>query len=142
MVNLNEIKLNNWFYHNPSEWSYRNDDGVISNHGLFNADCFQWSENDWYALMECTLSIDAVEPIKSTKDWLVNLGFEKCGEIYNFTNDLKYFIERDINNDFTLRSRISKEESCFICSVKFVHNLQNAMFVLRNEELTFKIIDK
>jgi len=74
----NELRIGNWVYHNPNIWSYRNDDGVISNYGEFNSDCFQWEESDWYAIGECTLDFEkCIKPIQLTEEWLVKFGFKK-----------------------------------------------------------------
>jgi hypothetical protein len=40
-------------------------------------DNFQWESRDWYALGECTLSLDAVEPIEITDEWLIAFAFKK-----------------------------------------------------------------
>lgn len=78
--------------------------------------------------------------VKTTEEWLLKAGFEKTNKFYSYTNDLKFIIEPDIEGIFCLRVKLSKYLSAFICQVNFIHQLQNAMFVLRGEELVFSSV--
>ena len=78
--------------------------------------------------------------VKTTEEWLLNAGFEKTDKYWLFTNDLKFLIELDIEDNYCLRVKLSKYLSAFICQVNFIHQLQNAMFVLRGEELVFSSV--
>lgn len=83
MVKEKDLVVGNWFHHHVGLWSYRNDDGVISNFD----DNFQWENSDWYALGECTLSLEAIEPIKLTDEWLDRFKLDKGnGYPYRFLN--------------------------------------------------------
>ena len=82
-----------------------------------------------------TTSIQCVNPIPITKEWLLKLGVEK-NEINNYTkfgflSRLKPYLEYNDHNDYDL----------FVCceilsTVKFVHQLQNLYYALTGEELT------
>ena len=131
MINANELRLGNWVHHNVSAWSYRNDDGVISNEN----DNFIWEDRDWYALGECTLSLDVIEPIKLTEEWFLKFGFKKeGGEYYNlflkeFTIEV-FGTKLPINDrEYRLRS-YGNELKLF-----YVHQLQNLYFILTGLEL-------
>ena len=127
-VQLNEIRLGNWFHHNVSVWTSRNDDGVISNHGEFAEDCFQWEESDWYGLSECTMFIETIEPIPLSEEWIKRSYVKKRnGYPYEFLNG--YIVLCDGKYYF-------KYHDIFIC-VDYVHQLQNLFFVFRGEELVF-----
>ena len=144
MINANEIKVNNWFHHNVSFWSYRNEDGVISNHGKFAEDCFQWNESDWYALGECTLSLEAVEPILLTEEWLLKSGFE----LFSFAGkvdraEFSKIIGKEIAIfDIVLRAGDWWHSKIYgYClgykPIKYVHELQNLYFALTGSEIIF-----
>jgi|SRR5690606_10845143 len=121
-----EIRINNWFYHKGKHWSYRNE-------GASNGFEFQWDSRDWYAIGECTLSLEDIEPIQLTEEWLFKFGFE-----------LKYEDEEDnsifVKNLFEITKDCFKEvfwsDATYI--IKNVHQLQNLYAVLTGEELKLK----
>lgn len=76
-------------------------------------------------------------PLELTQDWIVSGGFEKIDRIFVFENDTKFFIELDLENNYCLRIKISKDYDCFICQLDHVHQFQNIMFAIRGEELVF-----
>lgn len=134
-MKANELRIGNWVKHNPSGWSYRNDDGVISNYGKFNEDCFQWEDTDWYALSECTLDIDLIEPIPLTEEWLLKFGFDEDGEQFNFKGLSIELIGDDGRWCLYMLDEYHNVESS-IALFKHVHQLQNLYFALTGEELT------
>ena len=69
MIQENEIRVGNWFQHD-NVWSYRNE----MQGDVFN---FKWEARDWYALGECTLDLEFINPIPLTPEILVKCGFEK-----------------------------------------------------------------
>ena len=71
-LDVNVLMIGNWIKHDPSEWSYRNNDNV----DLGNI-YFQWEDRDWVALCECTLSIEALSAIPLTEEILLKCGFLK-----------------------------------------------------------------
>lgn len=138
MININSIRLGNYVHHNPSIWSYRNDDGVISNYGdELLEDCFQWEESDWQALNESTLFIEAINPIKITEDLLtkkcgwVMTDSNSAGKIFNYIKETG-FIDEDLTiiyfakeNKFMRRNK----------EIKYLHKLQNLFYEIKDEEL-------
>lgn len=81
--------------------------------------------------------ISDLVPLELTSDWILKGGFEKFDRKFVFENDTKFFIELDIESNYCLRVKISKEESAFICQLDHVHQFQNIMFAIRGEELVF-----
>jgi hypothetical protein len=145
---LNELRLGNLVRHKCSEWSYRNDDGVISNYGneLFE-DCFQWEDSDWYALLECTLPNDAFEPILLTPKILEHFGFIK-GEHRNICGAREDFYKGDV---LALRICVINDITKYMfdwfdplgrekyVEVKHLHQLQNIYYTFVGEEMDLKI---
>jgi hypothetical protein len=125
-----ELMIGDWVHHRDN-WSYRQPD---QDFGEFD---FQWSSGDWYALGECTLTLDDIEPIPLTEEWLLKLGIHKIG-CDNEGDDLfatklntpadEVWLNR-IEGDFYLQEYGKK--------IKYVHQLQNLYFALTNEELTY-----
>ena len=148
MIDVNEIKIGNWFHHNVSMWSYRNDDGKLSN---FN-DNFQWNESDWYNLGECTLSLDVVEPIELTEEWHNLFGVKKDG-FHEFTYDISRFEKGKLclvfSGDYLYLRESEKPNtipSDIICIWNkdlmkhfYVHEFQNLYKSITGNELKSKI---
>ena len=130
----NEIKIGNWFEHLP-QWSYRNEE--------LKSFLFQWEASDWYAIGECTLSLDCIRPIEVSAQIL-----ENCNYPYVLMKGCtpQAFNGKDLDNWMWLINRDS--ESWFfaflheienpIIRFNFLHELQNAYYLLTKEELTFK----
>jgi hypothetical protein len=131
----NELMLGNWVKHNPDEYSYRNS---YSNKSDFK-EYFQWEDSDWYALLECTLFMTAIEPIQLTEEILLKSGFvklkpqwslsvggesliyylhEKSGFIIWYHGRLGYSLQQ------VIRNTINPECTCF----DKVHELQNIFY--------------
>jgi hypothetical protein len=66
MINETEIMIGGVFQHNAN-WCYRSPSEI-------KPFIFQWEARDWYALGECTMSLDDCEPIPITPEIL-----DKCG---------------------------------------------------------------
>lgn len=98
-------------------------------------ECFQQVSNIENKSCISTKYPSNIYAIELTEEWLLKLGFEKTDRYWSFTNDLKFLIELDIEGNYCLRVKLSKYLSAFVCQVNFVHLLQNAMFILRGEEL-------
>jgi hypothetical protein len=77
------------------------------------------------------------EPIPLTKEWLDKLGFESMKS--DARNVTMYFI-----SPFSIYSKDSNpneffiSEGCIVKVVKYVHQLQNIYYYLKDKELTFK----
>ena len=120
----NEIKIGNWFQHLP-QWSYRNEE--------LKSFLFQWEASDWYAIGECTLSLDCIKPIEVSAQILEKFGFEKDNDgIYS---KLGFMFWLDDIGVMQLALNYSP-----ICNApcKYVHQLQNLIHALTGEEITFK----
>ena len=118
-----ELRIGNWVHHN-FKWCYRD-------HGTsFD---FQWDDSDWYALGECTMSLDDVSPIPLTEQWLKDFGFELKEDLFTGPG---YCIEHE---DYFFN--IDKESMLFghpqfNTKIEYVHQLQNLYFALTGKELT------
>jgi hypothetical protein len=132
-MTANELRIGSWVYHNPLAWSYRNDDGVISNYVKFMEDCFQWEESDWYAMGECTLSLDAIEPISLTEEWLLKFGFTKSFAVTNFAIQIEAGV-LDLTPSENVGYHVYIDDN-WICTIESVHELQNLYFALTGQEL-------
>lgn len=145
MVQENEIKCGNWFNH-KAVWSYRN----FESSSLASSFNFQFESRDWYALGECTLSLEDIEPIPLTEQWLLDLGFHKDNYgIYELVKDNKpyisgceielwakhcivgaeWFWDISVGKDFG-----STENFAYI---NYVHQLQNIAFLKTGTELIY-----
>lgn len=81
-------------------------------------------------------NIFLVEPIPLTEEWLLKFGFSFAFKDTKgcFLDDTeKYMIHEDVNEwDIFI---LGHNEDSYICSVKYVHQLQNLFFALIGEEL-------
>jgi hypothetical protein len=109
MINLNEIRLCNWFTHN-SKWGEGMTPGP-----------FQWTEHHWFLLHECMLWQENVEPIELTPEIL-----EKAGT--------REWLLGDTSADYWKIGDFlySAEE---LAMTKGVHWLQNLHYFRTGEEL-------
>ena len=87
-------------------------------------------------------TIDNLEPIEITEDWLECFGFEnirKNGSNY-FTKDSDTFTQMRlaIINDICHISVGNDNEGTAIAAIRYVHELQNLFFSLTGEELKLK----
>jgi hypothetical protein len=128
MIQENEIRIGNWFYHKPDVWSYRNEDGKGGE--------FQWTAQDWYALGECTLDLEAIEPLDLNHKALIAFAFKLMP---NSSYYHKYYSERHY---LSFSPRYDYIEICvnMICGgkakCKYIHHIQNLWTDLTGEELT------
>jgi len=115
----------------PSPWVNEFEVKAIRDDGIDSVEIYNEIENVY-----CYASMDEIEPIPLTEEWLLKFGFEKlnliawrCGNI---------IIETVLG--FNVRMMATEESSVFIKKIKHVHQLQNLYFALTNEELTIKKI--
>jgi hypothetical protein len=124
-MKANDLRIGNWVKHN-SEWCYRGED-------VYD---FQWNESDWYALGECTLFLENIEPIPLTEEWFLRFEFEKddfCSAYIRYTlNGL--VIIHDLKNNIFLVDNFKNN----LVYLKYVHQLQNLYFALTDKELEIK----
>lgn len=143
MIKAEELRIGNWVLHNE-KWSYR---------GMPIP--FQWNENDWYALGECSMGLDCIDPIHISEEWLLKFGFTKdkkegrYGYRYSIGfADYRYVVERDFNEHVSHFFGIEYTDSPFeedegrvhnfSYDLKFVHELQNLIFAVQRVELKLK----
>jgi len=131
-MKLSELRIGNLLHHN-SEWCYRGE-GV----GVF-----KWGESDWYALGECTMFIENIEPISLTEDWLEEFGFEWSiphqayhKENFDYVCDF-YETYPNIDGCLVFLNKHNRNGDKLI-EIKFVHQLQNLYNALTGEELILK----
>ena len=127
-MNAKELRIGNWLHHGKY-WSYRN--GNESKE--FD---FQWNESDWYALGECTLSLENIEPIPLTKEWLLKLGFDNRYESHwksTYSDGFGAW-------DFILQKPTEERNYYWyeFAKIEYLHQLQNLYFALTGEELIIK----
>jgi hypothetical protein len=142
---LEELRIGNWLNH-KDDWSYRQSEQDFKE---FN---FQWNDYDWYALGECRISLNVLEFIPLTEEWLIKFGFEKV--IYE-SDETGYGTDYELeikgvgcisySDDFSCAlfgsKESSKHELGFLPNwdnCKHVHSLQNLYFALVGEELKIK----
>lgn len=124
-----ELRIGNWVNH-LDNWSYRQPKTD------FKEFYFKWDESDFYALGECTLNLEDVQPIPLTEEILLKCGFEYNNNYGQFKhpNCPLYFTKHP--NNKTLLCFI---HNCTNGTTKFLHQLQNLYFALTNTELTVNL---
>ena len=137
IVRQEEIRIGNWFHHLPT-WSYRQPKNECDEF------YFQWNATDWYALGECTLDLDIIEPIELNPDILIKAAFEKAknDEVPYFGG---YLIDITKGHKIRLRSYASwyTWESQFgIIEFRYLHQLQNLFFRLTGTELNINLTEE
>lgn len=117
MISTEEIRIRNYFNHND-EWNCKGYKGI-----------FQWKESDWYALGECTLSLENVTPIPLTEEILLKCGYKMANPnslaYSNDSQDLPYLYET-IEGKYSMSTGIP---------MKYLHELQNRVWVYTGKEL-------
>ena len=69
-----------------------------------------------------------LEPIPLTEEWLLKFGFERLGSGRFDFKTFTYYL-----HDGSFYNKTSR-----LCTIKYVHQLQNLYFALTGEELTIK----
>ena len=122
-----DLMIGKYYTHNGN-WNYADYKGV-----------FNFNSRDWYAIGESTLFIEDIEPIELSEEILLKCGFDEISrdglnirydfEPYKF-GYLDYYNGKII---VTFQSQKISEE------IKYLHQLQNLIFALTNEELTVNL---
>lgn len=144
-MKTNELRLGNWVVYNNQ---------IVKTTGL-HYDMFECGNPDDENWM-CTGRISEVQPIELTEEILVKIGFEKIFQS-NITKgmfELNYDISDNefINvicrlfEDGTLNLTIIErygsmmgDNSLYKNGIKYLHQLQNAYYLLTNEELEVEL---
>lgn len=124
MIELNEIRIGNYFEHDDS-WNYAGHKGI-----------FQWSDRDWYALGESTMYLEGIKPIELTEGMLLICGFEVKPLSMGLTFDRFRFIWKETYKYWYVIDRYSQS---YYTKIEFVHELQNFVFTLNGKELNIKL---
>ena len=122
-MKASDLRIGNWVRPSKEHWTYRE-----------SVNDFQWDESDWYGLGECTMSLEAINPIPLTEEWLLKLVF------INFKNESELyqcgFLSIDKDKDEFYYQAIKNHYQERAIRIDYVHQLQNLYFALTNEELT------
>jgi len=116
-MNKKELRLGNYIFSKETN-SIQKITGITEEHPFFDSITFDYP------------SWDEIEPIKLTEDILYKLGFVKDGIWFNFSFG---FYSIGISND---PSGYNFSYDDGFIPIKYVHDLQNLIFSLSNEELT------
>ena len=82
------------------------------------------------------VDIDRLSGIPLTEEWLLKLGFEKRGIIYEkFVHELENLFIGKLT-DYGFAYYVDKNDSQPLVYVKYVHPLQNLFYSLTNQELS------
>ena len=126
-LDVNDLMIGNWVKHDPSEWSYRNNDNV----DLGNI-YFQWEDRDWVALNECTLSIEALSAIPLTEEILL-----KCeGSLFIGDSHFKCYNINGMEINFIDDKWV---EYVSRVEIKYLHELQNIYYWRTKKNLQIKL---
>ena len=117
-----ELRLGNWVMHGNT-WCHRNENA--GGGGYFE---FQWEYKDWYGLGESTMNIDDVEPILLTPSWVTAFGLAKW-------KDKNIWTKKGVMIYSHSKHGICYGKAASRTKLKYVHQLQNLYFALKNEEL-------
>jgi hypothetical protein len=85
-------------------------------------------------------TINSMNPIPLTEEWLIKFGFEKkidCYKNINY-NFNGYFASFDCDNPMWFGEDGCCEQVTIKDNIKYVHQLQNLYFAVTGEELTMK----
>lgn len=118
MIKPEEIRVGNFFSHNK--------DSSNDEKGLFI-----WQESDWYAVGECLLFLENVDPVPITEERMLMLGFEKY-------NDCFFRIGKSEGWMLISDGNLSKSLSEFFVRVNYVHQLQDLFLALTGDNLIVK----
>ena len=128
LITKDEIKLGNYLIYSRDGVSVR----------------MQWSENDWYRLSECILSIEDFIPMRLTQNQLKELGFKKQltigGYDYWYSGvDEMWSIRKNENGNWQMCIVTGLNKVfCFDPILQYVHQLQNLYQSLTDKQLYYK----
>ena len=122
MIDAKQIMIGNWFSHNEN-WNYCGHKGY-----------FKFSESDWYAIGECTLFLEDADYIPLSEEILLKCGFEKLA--FSFNCERFHMTKQDDTNKWFLAFN---KNNAFICTMRYLHELQNLYYLLTKQELEIKL---
>ena len=87
-----------------------------------------------------------IEPIELTEEVLVKIGFGKRNDCYTLSNKYIFFVYYKDSFKQELLASVKRKGKCYYNTnelknydIKYLHQLQNAYFLLTNEELEIKL---
>jgi hypothetical protein len=139
MIAANELRIGNWVQHVAPTfyWTYRTKGKDVD-----KPFCFQWEEEDWYAVGECKMYYGALQPIPLTPEILEKAGFE-----YEDMGDDSPYERWICKNYKELWVWDFNGEEWMFClgdafeqgGFHYLHQLQNLYFALAGEELEINL---
>lgn len=121
-MKANELRIGNWV--------------EVPKDARYEERFIKWENENFYHIHQGYLEFEDIFPIPLTEEWLVKFGFTKSrynknifeiGQVYELrphTEEIGFFEFGWVN-----------DESGYIASVQYVHQLQNLYFSLTGEEL-------
>lgn len=120
MIQANELRIGNWIADHEAGGCFKIESIYKNMKGVY------WVS---YRNESITCSIDELEPIPLTEEWLVKFGYTKSKCDTYWWND----------NNITLYYNVfDKLSNYYGYELKYVHQLQNHYFALTGEELTLR----
>ena len=133
MIDASELRIGNWVNHKDI-YSYRNE-------MLGKEFYFQWESRDWYALGECTISLEDINPIPLTEEILEKCGFDMNPDWNNYDGcvavlDLGYlYIGKGVMGGITL---FQNNHFSTGVNIDYLHQLQNLIYAITQTELNYQ----
>lgn len=132
-----DLMVGNWFHH-KAEWS------TLQGYENLEEFDFEWTVDNWYQVGECLLSLEVVDGILLTEEWLIKFGFSSHDRN---TTDCDWTIA-DPNNPVMRLNKFQLlqpdyDEAIFFFEMsiiwhillQYVHELQNLYYSLTKTEL-------
>jgi hypothetical protein len=133
-ITANELRIGSWIYIPQTKTNEQI--GVIEENGRFTTKDYKSS----YSSIEC------LEPIPLTEEWLLKFGFMEFKGGISLDNEEFTLTYTHKNTDKTILLEVTREDewgrhqyTCIVLNhIKYVHQLQNLYFALTGKELEMK----
>ena len=120
-----EIRIGNWFKFIGEE---------LPTHILDN-EIFQWDIDCWHYEINGGNLLSNIEPIKLTDELLVKIGFKRSGHSFALISRNGGVISIGESEYLPNKWQIMFNGEMLCNKFDYVHNLQNIVFLISNEEL-------
>lgn len=120
-----EIRAGNWVHH-KAVWS------TLQEYERLEEFDFVWTADNWYQVGECLLSLDSVEGILITDEWMVKLGFKL---VFGTFSKGDFCLAKPHKNGDKDLFMICNITSPMNPKIRYIHELQNLYYALTNNEL-------
>lgn len=121
-----ELRIGNWVKYSHLIENVLHEFDSIS--GIFENNLVSIKSRPYTAF-----TLDSVNPITLTEEWLLKFGFEEDGHDWYFMSAKDRFT--DIGYSYSIKKNVFEVNECEMVEVKYVHQLQNLYFALTGEEL-------